>query len=546
MIDRPLPPPRDGTKRRLPAAVGLLLLAVLPLAAVPPITAMRTATGPYWLRPNIDPTYAYLLNSLLIASGKGAQHSDHPGTTVQLVGAATIRVVHAVSGEAALPDDVLRRPEAYLSAMHQVLVAIFAATLLLAGAAIARSTGSLTAALLFQLTPFLGVRPFLDLRLVKAEPLLIPLVLAFGAVLVIETLAPAAPSARARVIVLGMLAGAAMATKVTVAPLLVLPFALVRSWRQRLLYAAIAAGTFAAITIPAMASPGRLFRFLFKFATHTGAYGSGDAGFITVDLFAERSARLSLSLVTSEWAFVALLGLSLVLVVVPLLRRRLPPAGTAERGAWRLLALLVAVQVASVLMVTKSPVVPLRYLVPAFGMLGVEAVLGWELLRWSGVLTGRRRSLAAAAVLVLGAAALLVSGLTAARGDLVRTRERALRAQEQAIEAASARGCRVAHGTLSSSPERALFFANGFAGGAFAAALDRVYPGALLYHARKRSLDSFSRSLSANEALAGGAVCAIAWKPGEPWPDGLEAEPAGAGVATPLRLAGQAGVKSDR
>lgn len=546
MIDRPVPPPRDEAPRRTPAAVGLLLLGVLPLATVPLIAAMRTATGPYWQRSNIDPTYAYLLNSLLIASGKGAQHSDHPGTTVQLVGAATIRVVHAVSGRAALPDDVLRRPEAYLGAMHQVLVGILVATLLFGGAAIARTTGSLTAALLFQLTPFLAVRPFLDLRLVKAEPLLIPLVLAFGAVLVIESLAPAGPSARARVIALGVLAGAAMATKVTAAPLLVLPFALARSWRQRLLYPAAAAGTFAAITIPAMAAPGRLFRFLFKFATHTGAYGSGDAGFITPDLFVERSERLTLALVTSEWAFVALLAVALALAAVPFLRRRLPPAGTPERGAWRLLALLVAVQVASVLMVTKSPMVPLRYLTPVFGMLGVEVVLVRELMRWAGILPGRLRSLAAAAALALGAAALIVSGFTVARGDLVRTRERALRAQERAIAGASARGCRVAHGTLSSSPERALFFANGFAGGTFAAALDRVYPGALLYHARKRSLASFSRSLPASEALAGGAVCAVAWKPDEPWPDGIEAGQAGADGVTPLRLAGQVGVQGDR
>ncbi len=541
MTDQPAPPPRQEAIRRMRSAAVLFLLAALPLATVPLLATMRAASGPFWLRTNIDPTYAYLLNSLLIASGNGAWHSDHPGTTVQLLGAATIHVVHAVSNSGALPDDVLRRPEVYLGAMNAVLASLFVLSLLGGGVAIARSTGSLAAALLFQLTPFLAVRPFLDLRLVKPEPLLTSLVLLFGAVLVMESLAPASPSSWTRPIVLAVLAGAAMATKVTVAPLLVLPMALARPWRQRLSYIAIGAGTFAAITIPAMASPGKLLRFLFKFASHTEAYGKGSEGLMTTELFAERSATLSRSLVTSEWVFVALVGLSLALVAVPVVLRRLPAVGTPERQSWRLLALLVLMQVASLLMVTKNPWVPLRYLVPVFGMLGVELVLGWQLARWAGVLVGRRRLLAAAAALGVCVATHFVPVFAAARADLEHKRDRLIRTQERALAAAAACGCRVAHGTRSSSPERALYFASGFAGGKFAGALDRVYPGALLYHARKRALASFSRPLSASEALAGGSVCAVGWAGDDGWPDGMVAGPASAGGALPLRLAEAAG-----
>jgi hypothetical protein len=53
---------------------------------------LRSYHGPYYLGYNSDPAYAYLLNSLNILNGVPPGHTDHPGTTVQLLGAVGILI----------------------------------------------------------------------------------------------------------------------------------------------------------------------------------------------------------------------------------------------------------------------------------------------------------------------------------------------------------------------------------------------------------------------------------------------------------------------
>src|SRR5436190_476129 len=74
-------------------------VAIAAFAAVVPVWAalLWGARGPSYLWFNMDPSYAYLLNSLRVAEGHSPTHTDHPGTPVQVAGAGVILAVHGIA-----------------------------------------------------------------------------------------------------------------------------------------------------------------------------------------------------------------------------------------------------------------------------------------------------------------------------------------------------------------------------------------------------------------------------------------------------------------
>ena len=89
--------------------------------------------GPYYLGENSDPEYVYLFNALNIAQFEAPRHTDHPGTTMQLLGATVIRGSYYFAGGDNLVEDVLSRPEHYLRLMNIVLILLYSVTLLAVG-----------------------------------------------------------------------------------------------------------------------------------------------------------------------------------------------------------------------------------------------------------------------------------------------------------------------------------------------------------------------------------------------------------------------------
>src|SRR5215510_7041448 len=80
---------------------AMLFLLLLPALTVLVEFRLRDASGPYWLGANLDPSYAYLLNSLNIADYHRPYFIGHPGTPVHITGAAVIRGMNAGVGREA-------------------------------------------------------------------------------------------------------------------------------------------------------------------------------------------------------------------------------------------------------------------------------------------------------------------------------------------------------------------------------------------------------------------------------------------------------------
>ena len=97
-------------KRKYPYLIffGIPFLVFLLL-----IIALRDITRFYygWF----DPGYAYLMNGLTFATGSlDIGHTDHPGTSLQLICALIIKITGFIRGADDLPTDVITNAELYL------------------------------------------------------------------------------------------------------------------------------------------------------------------------------------------------------------------------------------------------------------------------------------------------------------------------------------------------------------------------------------------------------------------------------------------------
>src|SRR5438093_10611187 len=147
--------------------------AALPLLLFVALMAAYRGVAPLWAGGSSDPSYPYLLNSLMAAELRVPVKTDHPGITLELVGALALRLRHALSGSALpLRDHVLTDPEPFLTATIVGLLLVFAASSAFLGWAAWRLTGSGGLAALAQVSPFLCFEVLRSLVQVMVEPLL--------------------------------------------------------------------------------------------------------------------------------------------------------------------------------------------------------------------------------------------------------------------------------------------------------------------------------------------------------------------------------------
>ncbi|HAR48549.1 hypothetical protein ER57_15040 [Smithella sp. SCADC] len=138
----------------------LYVFALLILSAILLFTAafLHNAHGPYWLSYNSDPEYLYLISSLTLAESKQTGSPGHPGSTLQILGAATLKISHALdfSEKDSLEFAVLKNPEFYLTIINTVLVTLNTLLLFIIGLTAFILSKNIWLSLLLQLSPFLS------------------------------------------------------------------------------------------------------------------------------------------------------------------------------------------------------------------------------------------------------------------------------------------------------------------------------------------------------------------------------------------------------
>jgi len=253
---------------------GFLILSVV----------MMRIRGPYNQGLNFDPEYEYLFSFINLATGHPSYFVHHPGTPLQIFGAAIVflqwLVTAPFSGWPSLAVEVISHDVSYLRAVNIALVIVLAAVTFLAGRRVYQLTGSALAAAVAQFSPLFSLPALESLGRVAPElaEVIIGMALLIPLAPLLVGLEPRAASRNPRLaIIAGILVGCGIATKINFASLLLLVF-LFSGLRRRLQFLGAAGVTVAALLTPIATSLPQLVDWFVNIIMHVGRYGRGPVG----------------------------------------------------------------------------------------------------------------------------------------------------------------------------------------------------------------------------------------------------------------------------
>jgi hypothetical protein len=480
---------------RAPAAAAIL---VGPLLLVAASERLRADHAPYWRSSMQDTTYAYVFNALDVAELKHPAKVDHPGTTVEILGAIVLRIRHLTVGRRPLPDDFLSDPEPYCRDIHRALLAAYVLAVLVSGCVALWAAGDLGLALAFQLTPLLaGFGIFLFNSGVAPEPLLLAVASLLASAVLWGAFRPS--GARRLATIMGVVCGIGVATKWTFLPLCLLPLLLHRECRNRLQYLVCAAVAFALAMAPAWSSVGASLAFAVDAAMGQNLYRSGTPGLPSLAQYLNSLRHLLGGRYDGLFPLLLLLGGGTA--VWASRRGRREPAGQSTPRA---LLATTAVCVLQIVLAAKDPMAAKRYLVPAAGLAGLEAALLLLLLRQGA---GTRFANRAVLVLLLIAGGLGLTGM-ATRAEL-RRQQRAVTSSIPAFLAREGDDCRTVRYAGSSSVEWAMYHGNRSASSRLGPMLKTHHPDVWFYDTARRGVFDFEQRVPLAELKRSG--CLLLW-----------------------------------
>jgi hypothetical protein len=243
-----------------------------------------------------DPDYIYLMNALSAAVFRAPNHTDHPGTSLQILGAVIIDVLWILRlpfiGMGKVQQDVITHPETYLWTINLMVTALIAGAMFIFGRKVHAATNSMQAAIVGQASMFLSFPAIQALPSVTPEALMLGVTLLLAAALVPASFDRPQINDRKLAVKTGGLLGLTLATKVTAAPLVTAVF-LLRYRRLVLISLVSFAVTLALVMVPVRERIIDTLHWYVALATHRGIYGEGGAGFPLPSVFLQSGVYLA-------------------------------------------------------------------------------------------------------------------------------------------------------------------------------------------------------------------------------------------------------------
>ncbi len=443
-----------------------LSLAVLPLALVTAGFYFNAIAGPYWQWNRLDPSYFYLLDGLNLFNGDPPGHIAHPGVTVQSLYAVVIRLI-TLGGDVGDPiTSILADPERLLSLMAGLFIVFNAAALWGLGRIALTTFNSTAAALGCQLAPFMSTLILKHAILPKPEALV---VLATTALLAVTVLAlrPALRQARPMALTLAFaaVAGFGVATKLTVAPIFLLPLFLMVRRRDILVYMIAALTAFVIFTLPAAGAYQEFAEWVMRVAVSSGAHGAGAATIIDLDSYPGAVAKIF-----KRPSLRVPMILSVLALAVLWWHRRKDGEPSASLESRALLGIVVA-QAAHILFVAKQPAA--HYMLPSYMVSALSTVLALRIL-WQARPSGGRWAHSGPTI----AAGLFAIFVTAQTAGMVKLDRFFIDINENAMANDDSRFARCARVYIyaASNPSFAMFLADRVTGLRFSKKLKPLHP----------------------------------------------------------------------
>ncbi|MBW6534631.1 MAG: hypothetical protein K0B11_06455 [Mariniphaga sp.] len=242
---------------------------------------------------SIDPDYAYFISGLNMSEGIfKLTHIDHPGTPLQYLIALVIKAVHLFRSNPDATMDVLANPDLYLTIVNITITSIVAISLFIAGNLVFRKTNSVLYAMLIQTVPFVTYIWYEIVGRIISE-LLMPLPIIALSVLIIDYIYSEKEKMEGpQLLTMSIILAFALTLKLTLAPLLLIPLVIVKTWKKKIYVLSLTLLFFLIIAVPVTLQPERFFNWTKNLFLHSGYYGSGEKNIVDPNLFIENFYKI--------------------------------------------------------------------------------------------------------------------------------------------------------------------------------------------------------------------------------------------------------------
>ena len=447
---------------------------------------LKNYYGPYYLGYNSDPDYAYLLNSLNILNLIPPGHTDHPGTTVHVIGAIGLLIkwfCHLVTGgKLGLNDFVLKNPEESLKAINYLINVLIFGGIVFSSLCVYRAMQNVFSVMIFQLTLLVPLQIKISLFRVDPEPLLVfSVVILSGLIFVFQKAHSEAHYKSSLPVFIGAMIGFGLATKITFIPMLMFVFIFITK-RERLMAATASLISFIFFTLPIITKFPKMFSWFWSLAIHEEEYGHGDIGIPSITELLNNLIEL---INNEPYLFIFLICYVLYLLFLKYVAKQ-----TDSNINYRLLKLGVYIIVMQCAMAIKHPGVHagVRYMVPAITLmafLNVQMICSLKHLASSSFLIRYIYCV----VIFIG----VIYGFYSLKTWAFTSSEYYKSEIELLSRMNKMNGCSVIQNYRASSIEYAFAFGNMHSGSSFSEQLEKMYPKVYFYNMWTGGFDTYNK-----------------------------------------------------
>jgi len=265
---------------------GKLQIVIFTIFLVVMAVLFRYCSGPFYFGNNSDPSYLYLYNFLYVFEGKSPTFVDHPGTTLDVLGALVVKIFFAPQPNTPWLLTYASRTEEVLGMVWLFMIVMYAATLVILGLYVFKKSRDrvFTGLVLLSSLWVVMIRSFAsqgilpisanvnsDTMMMTADNLMLLAILRYYFSSKTEIYLQA--------ICLGGAVAFAVATKFTALPFFVVAFCILASWQQRVLLGIVTVGGFILLTYPIWGSYPKMITWIESLILYRGMHGGGGEGF---------------------------------------------------------------------------------------------------------------------------------------------------------------------------------------------------------------------------------------------------------------------------
>jgi hypothetical protein len=290
---------------------------------------------------SVDPDYVYFMSGLNIAEGHiKVSHIDHPGTPLQYLVAIVFRVIYWLrTSSFSFTEDVFRNPDLYLSMVNLVINLILSLALFAAGKTVTRKTGSVLYGMLVQTIPLVSVILYEIIGRVSPEQILCLPVIALTVFMIGHAAGKKEQFSLSELGLLSLIIGFGLSVKLTLLPLFVIPWIILKSWRSKFLVTLLSVVFFLIIAFPVTLQLERFWTWTKDLFLHSGQYGTGSKNILDASVFKENFSQMIRLQIHFSVLWIILLGTT----TFTLIRFRKQTASQPFRNALFALAVLLTV-----------------------------------------------------------------------------------------------------------------------------------------------------------------------------------------------------------